>query len=81
MILKEMIKKTTEDTNWNIEAALAWDTSAKNTLHSVHDYNPIQFVFSKNPSLNDKLYSYLFLVKTQHSYIYNEFDNIFICKV
>ena len=58
-ILGEMVKKTQEDTHCSFEIALVWTISAKNTLHSVHGFNPNQLVFRRNPNptsfLNDKL--------------------------
>ena len=54
-----MVKKTLEDIHCSFEIALAWDISAKNTLHSVHGFSPNLFVFSRNPNLpsflDDKL--------------------------
>ena len=57
--LREMVKKTQEDTHCSFEITLAWAISAKNTLHSVHGFSPNQLVLGRNPNLpsflNDKL--------------------------
>ena len=54
-----MVKKTLEDTHCSFKIALARAISSKNTLYSVHVFNPNQLVFSRNPNLpsflNDKL--------------------------
>ena len=57
--LREMVKKTQEDTHCSFEITLAWAISAKNTLHNVHGFSPNQLVFGWNSNLssflNDKL--------------------------
>ena len=50
-ILGEMVKKTIEDTNLSFQVIFVWAISAKNALHSVHEYSPNQFVFGRNPNL------------------------------
>ena len=49
--LAEMITRTMNDTNCNIDLAVAWCINAKNSLQNLHGYSPFQLVFGKNPPL------------------------------
>ncbi len=50
-ILGEMILKTMEDTGCDMDVAIAWATSAKNSLHNNNGFSPNQLVFGFNPNL------------------------------
>ena len=58
-ILMEAVNKTMEDTGCDLETALSWSISAKNSLSNVSGYSPNQLVFGKNPNfpsiLNDDI--------------------------
>ena len=47
-MLYETMMKTMEDVNCNMETALAWAVSAKNTLQNISGYSPNQLVFGSN---------------------------------
>ena len=47
-MLYETMMKTMEDVNCNIETALAWAVSAKNTPQNISGYSPNQRVFGSN---------------------------------
>ena len=47
-MLYETMMKTIEDVNCNMETALAWAVSAKNTLQNTSGYSPNQLVFGSN---------------------------------
>ena len=49
-ILGLTVSKTMEDTNCNLELAVAWAVSAKNSLKNVNGFSPNQLVFGKNPN-------------------------------
>ena len=44
------MSKVLEDTNCELEIALAWAVSAKNSLKNVYGFSPNQLVFGKNPN-------------------------------
>ena len=46
-ILGLTVSKTMEDTNCNLELAVAWAVSAKNALKNINGFSPNQFVFGK----------------------------------
>ena len=50
-VLKDNVLKVLEENKCNIETALAWAVSARNSLHNNHGFSPNQLVFSFNPSL------------------------------
>ena len=49
-IIGESVTKTIEDVGCNLEIALAWAISAKNSLQNNNGFSPNQLVFGKNPS-------------------------------
>ena len=49
-VLGMTVSKTIEDSNCDLELAVAWAMSAKNALKNVHGYSPNQLVFGKNPN-------------------------------
>ena len=50
-VLGEMVNKILEDCNCSLEIAVAWATSAKNCLETLHGFSPAQLVFGFNPML------------------------------
>ena len=50
-MLSEAVTKTMVDTKCDLETALAWALSAKNSLQSFHGFSPNQLVFGHNPNL------------------------------
>ena len=50
-LLYESMMKTMEDTGCDIETALAWSVSAKNSLQNVSGYSPNQLVLGKNVNM------------------------------
>ena len=50
-IISNMVDRILEDVNCSIDVALAWATSAKNSLKNIFGYSPNQLVFAKNPNL------------------------------
>ena len=49
-ILGLTVSKVIEDTSCDLEVALAWAISAKNSLKNVHGFSPNQLVFGRNPN-------------------------------
>lgn len=54
-ILEEMLLKTYDECNGNIDIALQWVINAKNSLSNVHGFSPYQMVFGINPRLPNTL--------------------------
>lgn len=58
-VLGLTVNKTVDDTKCDLEMAVAWAVSAKNSLKNVHGYSPNQLVFGRNTNHpcaeNDKL--------------------------
>ena len=54
-VLAETLAKTMDDAKCDIEVALAWAVSAKNSLLNNHGYSPNQLVFGHNVSLPNVL--------------------------
>ena len=50
-VLSEAVTKTMVDTKCDLETALAWALSAKNSLQSFYGFSPNQLVFGRNPNL------------------------------
>ena len=50
-VLGEMIDKILEEVDCSLKVAVAWATSAKNSLQNVHGFSPAQLVFGFNPVL------------------------------
>ena len=50
-VLTEAVTKTTVEKKCDLETALAWPLSAKNSLQSFHGFSPNQLVFGHNPNL------------------------------
>ena len=50
-ILMDTVNKTVEECRCDLETALSWALSVKNTLSSVHGYSPNTLVFGKNPNM------------------------------
>ena len=50
-VLKASINKTLKDTNCSLDTAIAWSTSAKNTLDNNLGYISNTIVFGRNPNL------------------------------
>ena len=49
-VLGLTVSKTMEDIKCDLNLAVAWAISAKNSLKNVHGYSPNQLVFGKNPN-------------------------------
>ena len=49
-ILGLTVTKTIEDTKCDLQLAVSWAVSAKNSLKNVHGFSPNQLVFGKNPN-------------------------------
>ena len=49
-ILGLTVSKILDDTECDLNVAVAWAVSAKNSLRNVHGYSPNQLVFGKNPN-------------------------------
>ena len=49
-VLGSTVSKTIEESNCDLELAVAWAISAKNALKNVHGFSPNQLVFGKNPN-------------------------------
>ena len=49
-ILGLTVAKTIEETKCDLEMAVAWAVSAKNSLKNVNGFSPNQLVFGKNPN-------------------------------
>ena len=51
LILSEMLDKTLEDHNTDLEVALSWCVNAKNSLANVHGFSPLQLALGQSPKL------------------------------
>ena len=49
-VLKANVLKIREDTNCNLDTALAWAVAARNAIHNNSGFSPNQLVFSFNPN-------------------------------
>ena len=49
-VLGLAVTKTMEDINCDLQLAVSWAVSAKNSLKNVHGFSPNQLVFGKNPN-------------------------------
>ena len=50
VVLGLAVAKTLEDINCDLQLAVSWAVSAKNSLKNVHGFSPNQLVFGKNPN-------------------------------
>ena len=50
-VLGEMLDKIRDDIDCPLSVAIAWATSAKNSLQNIHGFSPAQLVFGFNPIL------------------------------
>ena len=50
-VLKDNVLKVLEENKCNVETALSWAVSARNSLNNNHGFSPNQLVFSFNPNL------------------------------
>ena len=49
-LIGQSLDKICEETDCELDVALAWAVSAKNSLTNVHGYSPNQLVFGRNPN-------------------------------
>ena len=50
-VLMETVRRTMEECKCDLETALSWSISAKNTLSNISGYSPNVLVFGRNPNL------------------------------
>ena len=66
-IIKESVRKTMEDSNCNLETAVVWAVSAKNSLSGHQGYSPNMLVFGKNTNFPNVLTNELPALETKVS--------------
>ena len=65
VVITEFETKVIDDVNFQLEVALAWATSAKNPLHSIHGFSSNQLVFARNINILSVLHEKLLLLKAR----------------
>ena len=66
-VIKESIRKTMEDSSCNLETAVVWAVSAKNSLSGHQGYSPNVLVFGRNTNFPNVLNNHLPALETNIS--------------